>query len=67
MECYRCEDCNLVLAPLWPAERENYAIAGLVLRQCLNCGLEQNHVGDGEPLEPANAAQLAPPHKKFDV
>ena len=64
MECYRCEDEELVLAPLWPAERANYAIAGLVLRQCLNCGLEQNHVGDDEPLEPANAAELAPPHTR---
>ena len=63
MHCYRCEDEELVLAPLWPAERKNYSAAGVVLRQCLNCGLEQNHIGDDEPLEPRKAAELAPPNK----
>ena len=65
MECYRCEATeDLVLAPLWPAERKNYVIANVVLRQCLNCGLEQNHVGDDEPLESRDAAELAPNHTR---
>ena len=64
MECYRCEDEELVLAPLWPAERRDYPAAGVVLRQCLNCGLEQNHIGDDETLEPGRAAELAPSHQR---
>lgn len=61
MKCYRCESDRLELATLWPAERTNYAMAGLVLRLCTNCGLEQSHIGDDEILEPAQAAEFAPP------
>ena len=50
----------MVLAPLWPRERHTYPLAGIVLRLCLYCGLEQNHYGDDEELDPARAAQEAP-------
>ena len=64
MRCYRCESPSLELAPLWPAERTNYISAGMVLRICMNCGLEQNHAGDDESLDPADAAQDAPPYTR---
>jgi hypothetical protein len=50
----------LILAALWPQDRKTYAKLGIVMRQCMNCGLEQNHCGDDEPLAPADAAQQAP-------
>jgi len=56
MECYRCMSAELVLAPLWPAERESYKHAGIVLRLCMNCGLEQNHSGHDEPLTARQAS-----------
>lgn len=60
MECYRCESNALPLAKLYPHERQQYAEIGIVLRKCINCGLEQNHVSDGEPLSPVEAAIQAP-------
>ena len=60
MRCYRCESTDLILAPLWPNERQVYADIGVVMRQCMNCGLEQNHYGDDEPLEPRQATEKAP-------
>jgi hypothetical protein len=36
----------------------------MVLRICMNCGLEQNHAGDDESLDPADAAQDAPPYTR---
>ncbi len=62
MNCYKCEaeEKELVLLPLWPYERELYAIANIVMRQCLRCGLEQSHVNDGEGLSPQEAAKTAP-------
>ena len=60
MLCYRCESSALELAPLWPLERKNYEEAGIVLRICMNCGLEQNHSGDDEPLTARQAALEAP-------
>ena len=60
MLCYRCESCSLELAPLWPLERKNYELAGIVLRICMNCGLEQNHAGDDDPLTAEQAAIEAP-------
>ena len=60
MECYRCMSAELVLASLWPAERESYQHAGIVLRLCMNCGLEQNHMGHDEPLTPETASRDAP-------
>ena len=63
MRCYKCESDQLELAPLWPYERTTYAVANIVLRQCQHCGLVQNHVGHDEPLQPADVARDAPPHK----
>ena len=60
MECYRCDSDNLTLAPLWPYEREAYAAIEIVMRQCQNCGLEQNHYGHDELLTPSEAAEDAP-------
>jgi len=60
MECFRCGSNELPLASLWPAERSNYVDAGIVMRQCMNCGLEQNHCGHDEVLLPEDAANSAP-------
>jgi len=49
-----------VLAPLWPYERKAYVQAGIVMRLCTNCGLEQNHSGHDEHMEPITASQEAP-------
>ena len=62
MQCYKCGSKKLVLAPLWPYERETYPMAKIVMRQCRNCGLEQNHYGDDELLEPRQGAAAAPAH-----
>ena len=43
--------------------RKTYAYAGIVMRICRNCGLEQNHCGKDEPLDPARAAEEAPAHQ----
>tara|TARA_R110000751_G_scaffold53186_1_gene115423 strand:+ start:470 stop:652 length:183 start_codon:yes stop_codon:yes gene_type:complete len=51
---------ELILAPLWPAERKSYKHAGIVLRLCMNCGLEQNHMGHDEPSTPEIASVDAP-------
>ena len=59
MECYRCDSPELVLAPLWPYERRIYQESEIVMRQCMNCGLEQNHCGHDEPLSPEQAAEEA--------
>ena len=50
-----------MLAPLWPHEREIYGRVEIVMRRCLHCGLDQNHVRDDESLTPAEAARNAPP------
>lgn len=62
MNCYRCnaDGESLELAPLYPYERELYALANLVMRQCKNCGLEQSHVNDGEELTALDASRVAP-------
>lgn len=61
LTCYRCKTRgSLVLAHLWPYERIAYVEAGVVMRQCTWCGLEQNHMGDDEVLDPAKAASDAP-------
>jgi hypothetical protein len=60
MRCYRCNSTELVLAPLWPYERESYAGIEIVMRLCQWCGLEQNHYGDDEMLTPSEAAEQAP-------
>jgi hypothetical protein len=60
MTCYRCGEDALVLAPLWPYERKAYVQAGIVMRLCTNCGLEQNHRGHDENMEPISASQEAP-------
>jgi hypothetical protein len=59
MNCYRCGGTDLPLACLWPLERQQNAQAGIVLRQCQDCGLEQNHVGDGETMTPQQAVAVA--------
>ena len=64
MKCYRCEFETLVLASLWPQERKQYAEAGIVMRLCTNCGLEQNHGGHDEQLEPYTAAKEAPAYQR---
>jgi len=51
---------ELILAPLWPADRQSYKHAGIVLRLCMNCGLEQNHMGHDEPSTPEIASVDAP-------
>ena len=60
MECYRCESADLVLAPLWTKERRTYAEIDIVMRICLSCGLEQNHIGHDEPLTACQASNDAP-------
>ena len=60
MRCYRCEEESLELAPLWPYERKAYVQAEIVIRICTNCGLEQNHRGHDEHMEPIKASQEAP-------
>jgi hypothetical protein len=64
MECYRCDSSDLALAPLWPQERRIYKKAGIVMRQCMDCGLEQNHCGHDEPLSPEQAAEEASAHTR---
>ena len=61
MACYRCGSDQLDLAPLWPYERKSYTAIEIVMRQCQNCGLEQNHYGHDETLTPRAAAAAAPP------
>lgn len=65
MECYRCYSDDLVLAPLWPQDRNTYSKIGIVMRLCKNCGLEQNHFGDDEPLSASDAATSAPSVSSF--
>lgn len=60
MTCYRCGSPNLPLARLTPRQRKQYGEVGIVMRVCLDCDTEQNHVGDDEPLSPLVAAQDAP-------
>jgi len=60
MKCYRCGSSELALAPLWPYERTTYAQINVIIRQCQSCGLEQNHCGDDETWDSAQAAQAAP-------
>ena len=62
MNCYRCHAGadSLLLARLFPYERTLYPLANVVIRVCQNCGLEQSHVGDGEPLDAGEAAERAP-------
>lgn len=60
MICFRCGSNALPLAPLWPVERTNYTAAEIVMRQCMDCGLEQNHYGHDEVLLPVDAAKDAP-------
>lgn len=62
MICYRsgCDSDDLRLAPLTPYERDLYIQADIVMRVCGRCGLEQNHVGDGEPLTAWEATQREP-------
>ena len=60
MRCYRCESEDLVLAALTSYEQVEYQKAGIVMRVCQNCGLEQNHAGDDENLSPEYAALVAP-------
>ena len=60
MECYGCGSAELALAPLWPYERKVYAEINIIIRQCQSCGLEQNHCGDDEMWDSAQAAQAAP-------
>ena len=65
MECYRCDFGVLELAPLWPQDRKTYARVDIVMRVCPNCGLEQNHRGDDEPLSAVEAAESAPSRQVF--
>ena len=60
MKCYRCGSSELALAPLWPYERQVYSEINIIIRQCQSCGLEQNHCGDDETWDSAQAAQAAP-------
>ena len=59
MQCYRCKTEGLVLAPLWPYEKQTYPAIGIVMRICPNCGLEQNHYGDDDTASPIVCADLA--------
>ena len=58
--CYRCKSEDLALAPLSRYHRRLYLECGWVMRRCRDCGLDQNHVGLGEPLTPEQAAEQAP-------
>jgi Zn finger protein HypA/HybF involved in hydrogenase expression len=61
LTCYRClENLPMALVALYPYERKVYYQANIVIRKCPNCGLEQNHVGDGEPLSAESASEIAP-------
>ena len=70
MKCYRCESEDLTLAALWPEDRKTYPAIPIVMRLCTHCGLEQNHCGDDETIDPAEAAELAPsvptPYSRVD-
>lgn len=65
MKCLKCESDDLVLAPLWPLERREYPKVGIVMRRCMDCGLEQNHMALDETLTPEEAAERAPTARKF--
>ena len=67
LRCYRCDSADVMLAPLWPEERKQYAISDIVMRQCQNCGLEQNHFNHDEPLTSALAAESAPSLRAYPV
>ncbi len=60
MNCYQCDSVRLRLAPLGDQERRVYVANDIVLRICDDCGLLQNHHGDGEHLAPIVAAAEAP-------
>jgi hypothetical protein len=60
MKCYRCDSEDLILAGLWPRDKETFPAANIVLRLCRHCGLEQNHCGDDETIEPEQAVKEAP-------
>ena len=64
MRCYQCGSERLELASLWPVERRFYIAARIVMRRCQDCGLEQNHYGNDESIEPEQAAQTAPSHTR---
>lgn len=61
MTCYDCGyTLNLFpLMPLWPKQRRTYVAAGIVMRTCPDCGLDQNHAGDPRDPEPVSPAQAA--------
>jgi hypothetical protein len=61
MICYNCgHRANIFpLMPLWPKQKRDYPEAGIVLRQCPDCGLSQNRVGDDELVAPVQAAVAA--------
>ena len=59
MNCYQCNSDQLELAPLWPYERESNKAGNVVMRQCQNCGLEQNHHGHDETLTNTKASEDA--------
>ena len=61
MICYQCgyQVVTFPLVPLWPKQKRDYTAAGIVLRQCPDCGLQQNRVGDDEQIGPAQAAIAA--------
>ena len=52
MQCYRCGKAELVLSEISLYEAEVYILANIVLRHCLHCWLEQNHMNSGEYLTP---------------
>ena len=61
LECYQCKaESEMPLVALRPWERAMFTLANIIIRQCLNCGLEQNHVGHGETLTAQVANEQAP-------
>lgn len=50
MKCYKCGSDDLREAEVTPYERKTYAEIGIRMLVCGNCGLDQNHQGDDDPV-----------------
>lgn len=65
MRCFRCNSANLPLGPISENQRLGFPLIGVVMRQCADCGLRQNHYREDqqankEPLDPFEAAEHSP-------
>ena len=50
MKCYRCFSPDLRGAEITPYEQKLYHELGIRMLTCGNCGLDQNHQGDDDPV-----------------